>query len=136
MTDNEKFAKTAELLNKWLLPVGEEKTIKIEIGDDELYFKIRILSAKEMAEIRAAGLKPDGSIDALGLEEANNEFLRRTVIEPEIDPEKLHPLLRDLLIAETLKTHGYSDDLLSTLEKKLKKSGSGMILHTSSESQK
>lgn len=136
MTDDEKFAKTAELLNKWTLPVGEEKIIKIEIGDDELYFKIRILSAKEMAEIRAAGLKPDGSIDALGLEDANNEFIRRTVIEPEVDPEKLHPLLRDLLIAETLKAHGYSDDLLSTLEKKLKKRGSGSTSPTSSKSRK
>lgn len=136
MTEDEKFAKTAELLNKWTLPVGEEKTIKIEIGDDELYFKIRILSAKEMAEIRAAGIKPDGSIDALGLEDANNEFIRRTVIEPEIDPERLHPLLRDLLIAETLKAHGYSDDLLSTLEKKLKRRGSGSTSPTSSRSRK
>ena len=136
MTEDEKFAKTAELLNKWTLPVGEEKTIKIEIGDDELYFKIRILSAKEMAEIRAAGIKPDGSIDALGLEDANNEFIRRTVIEPEIDPERLHPLLRDLLIAETLKAHGYSDDLRPTLEKKLKRRGSGSTSPTSSKARK
>jgi|Deesub1362B_J571_1020462.scaffolds.fasta_scaffold00499_15 hypothetical protein len=127
MPTDEKFAKTADLLSKWALPVGEEKTIKIEIGGDELYFKIRILSAKEMAEIRAAGLKPDGSVDMLKLEEANNEFIRKAVVEPEVNPEKLHPVLRDLLLAELLKAHGYSEDILSALEKKLKRRGSGSI---------
>ena len=125
MESDEKFAKTADLLNKWTLPVGEERTIKVEIGEDELYFKIRILSAKEMAEIRSVGLKPDGTIDTAKLEEANNEFIRKAVIKPEVDPEKLHPILRDLLLAELLKAHGYSEDVISTLEKKSGRRGFG-----------
>ncbi len=124
---NNEFEKTKQLLEKWSLPVGEEKIIKIEIGEDSLTFRAKILSASEIAKLRRIGLKPDGTVDLNALEEANDEFIRRAILEPKVDPKKLHPHLRDLLLEELLKLHGYSEDILQKLEKKLKKSVSGSI---------
>jgi len=128
--------KTKQLLEKWTLPVGEEKEIKVEIGDDELYFKARILSAKEIAEIRAMSINQDGTVDMVMAEKSNNELIRRAIVEPEVDPEKLHPILRDLLLSELLKAHGYSEDIISKLEKKFGRRDFGSISPTSSESRK
>jgi len=125
---NDKFAKTKELLEKrWLIPIGREEHIKIEIAGDELYFKARILSAAEISEIRRAGIKPDGTIDPVIVEQANNEFIRKSIIEPEVDPETLHPLLKELLLAELLRIHGYDEKILAEIEKKLQRTGSGTI---------
>ena len=121
------FEKTKQLLEKWSLPVGEEKTIKIEIGEDTLVFKARILSASEMAKLRRMGFRADGSFDPEALEDANDEFIRKAIIEPKVNPKKLHPLLRDLLLEELLKLHGYTEDILKKLEKKLMRNVSGSI---------
>jgi len=63
MENGNKFAKTAEILqSKWLLPVGEEKEIKVEFGDDVLHFKARVLSASEINVLRNSSVRPDGSV--------------------------------------------------------------------------
>ena len=133
----DKFARTREILqSKWLLPVGEEKEIRVEFGDDVLHFKARVLSASEFNVLRNSSVRPDGSVDPALAEEANNEFIRKAIIEPELDPEKLHPILKDVLLDELMRIHGYSEDILVELEKKLRQRGSGSTSPSSSKSRK
>jgi len=75
-------------------------------------------------------------LDPALAEEANNEFIRKAIIEPELDPEKLHPILKDVLLDELMRIHGYSEDILVELEKKLRRRGSGMTSPSSSKSRK
>ncbi|RLI76527.1 hypothetical protein DRP05_12760 [Archaeoglobales archaeon] len=116
MTEN-KFARTKELLAKWTIPVGEEREIEIDFAGDKLYFRVKVLSASEISEIRRAGIRMDGTIDPAVVEQANNEFIKKAVIEPEIGPETIHPLLKELLLEELLRIHGYSDEILEEVEK-------------------
>ncbi|GEM_PF-2502082 len=122
---DEKYAKTKELLAKWTIPAGEERELELDFMGDKLFFRVKLLSAAEMSEIRRAGIKPDGTIDPVLLEQANNEFISKAIVEPEVDPENMHPLIKDLLLDELLRIHGYDDRILEEFEKKLRRRRSG-----------
>lgn len=117
------YEKTAKLLEKFYLPVGEEKDIEIDLGDEKLVFRARVLSSAEMAKLRRKYLNLENVKTVEGVAEANeqfnNELVKKVIVEPKVDIDRLPELLRELLIEEIYKLHGYgSEEMLKILEKK------------------
>ena len=123
MSEQDEYEKTAKLLEKFYLPVGEEKDIEIDLGGEKLVFRARVLSSAEMAKLRRKHLNPESVKSVEDVVEANerfnNELISKVILKPKVEPDKLPELVRDLILEEIYKLHGYgSEQMLKILEKK------------------
>lgn len=134
----EKTDRTEELLRSWTLPVGEEREMRVEFCGDVLTFRVRILSSADVARMRRAGVRPDGTVDLASQESAINRFIELAIISPKVETEKLNDLLRDFILEALLKEHGYDEritgELTEAIRKKSKRTAHGTRSLNGSES--
>lgn len=93
------------------------------MGEEKLVFRARVLSSSEMAKLRRKYLNLESVKSVEDVAEANERFnselVKKVIIEPKVDIDKLPELLRELLLEEIYKLHGYgSEEMLKILEKK------------------
>ncbi|RLI70056.1 hypothetical protein DRO97_11220, partial [Archaeoglobales archaeon] len=102
MSEQNEYEKTAQILQKFYLPVGEERDIEIDLGDEKLVFRARVLSSAEMAKLRRKYLNLDNVKTVEDVAEANEQFnselVEKVIIEPKVDIDKLPEPIREVLL--------------------------------------
>ncbi|RLI77295.1 hypothetical protein DRP05_10590 [Archaeoglobales archaeon] len=122
MSEQNEYEKTAQILQKFYLPVGEERDIEIDLGDEKLVFRARVLSSAEMAKLRRKYLNLDNVKTVEDVAEANEQFnselVEKVIIEPKVDIDKLPEPIREVLLEEIYNLHGYGGEEMKTLLEK------------------